>query len=362
MSVARRSFLLSLGGLLISSRSGTAKRAHSQLAHRTEKCTLANLIGSLQNPYDKWWSKGGELCAAAFNSPYTFLQCEGDFGKKGMDLLLALIAKTNGNMVLNVSATPKKDDQLRTLAATCAEHRVYFVTQNNKPPAALRPWAMNQYYVAHIEFDHRLAGLRTGRQLITSIGKRGGILAFGASPNDTASLDRLAGLKAALSSAPNCYLLADPLYAEWQASTAYDMMRSQIAQQGQDRIQGVWAANDDMALGAIEALRLYGLAVPVTGIDGNRQAIDAVQNGTMAATVAWDLFWQGGIGLALALGAKTGLVDVQHEPHSHRAFYAPFHLVTADNAANFVEYRDAEHPFMNWGDYWGQATGAIPDV
>src|SRR5262245_24116428 len=107
-----------MGGLLISSQSGMAKRAHSQIA-RTEKCTLANLIGSLQNPYDKWWSKGGELCAAAFNSPYTVLQCEGDFGKKGMDLLSALIAKTNGNMVLNVSTTPKKDDQLRTLAATC---------------------------------------------------------------------------------------------------------------------------------------------------------------------------------------------------------------------------------------------------
>ena len=99
-------------------------------------------------------------------------------------------------------------------------------------------------------------------------------------------------------------MLASPTDAEWEASTAYDLMLNLIAQHGSG-IGGVWAANDDMALGAIEALRVYGRAVPVTGIDGKRQAIDAIQSGMMTATVAW--------GLVLAGWDRTGPCTIRKD-------------------------------------------------
>ena len=54
-----------------------------------------------------------------------------------------------------------------------------------------------------------------------------------------------------------------------------------------DKIKGVWAANDDMALGALEALRAAGLAgkIPVVGVDGIPEAIAAVDKGEMVSTV-----------------------------------------------------------------------------
>ena len=359
MSVARRSFLLALAGLLVDSRSGLAERGGSQTAHRTEKTAFVNLIGSLQNPYHRWWSKGGETCAAAFKAPYVLLESEGLFSKNGLPKLSSEIAKTNGNIVLNLDAPP--ETEFVTLEDMCANHRVYFVTQNNMPPAALRPWARSRYYVAHIAFDQRLAGLRTAQHLLASIGGQGGIVALSGKQNEVSSSERLAGLQAALSSTKKCFLLEPAVSAEWHISTAYDIMRRLIAEHGIGRIKGVWAANDAMALGAIEALRLYGRAVPVTGMDGTGQAIDAIQSGNMAATVVWDSFWQGGIGLALAICAKNGLIDILNETHAHRAFYAPFHFVTADNVLSFIEYRDAKQPLTDWRDFWGHSTGAIPE-
>ncbi len=78
-----------------------------------------------------------------------------------------------------------------------------------------------------------------------------------------------------------------------------------------------------MALGALEALRADGRAgkVPITGIDGIQLAVEAVLAGEMAGTVAWDPFWQGGMGLSIGYQAKTGKFDPAKEPKEHREFY-----------------------------------------
>ena len=75
-------------------------------------------------------------------------------------------------------------------------------------------------------------------------------------------------------------------------------------------IHGVWAANDDMALGALEALLAAGLAgrIPVVGVDGIPEAIAAIGRGELTATVSSDAFYQGSIGLAMGVCMLTGQV------------------------------------------------------
>ena len=43
----------------------------------------------------------------------------------------------------------------------------------------------------------------------------------------------------------------------------------------------------------------------------------------MAGTVAWDPFWQGGMGLAIGYAAKTGKFDPAKEPKEHRESKQP---------------------------------------
>ncbi|MFC0045980.1 ribose ABC transporter substrate-binding protein RbsB [Metabacillus iocasae] len=56
--------------------------------------------------------------------------------------------------------------------------------------------------------------------------------------------------------------------------------------QGNPDIQAVFAHNDEMALGAIQAINSSGRDILVVGFDGNEDALNAVNEGKLAATVA----------------------------------------------------------------------------
>ncbi|MCY7486709.1 ribose ABC transporter substrate-binding protein RbsB [Paenibacillus alvei] len=51
-------------------------------------------------------------------------------------------------------------------------------------------------------------------------------------------------------------------------------------------VQAVFAHNDEMALGAIEAIKSTGKNIPVVGFDGNDDALKSIQEGKLTATVA----------------------------------------------------------------------------
>ena len=53
----------------------------------------------------------------------------------------------------------------------------------------------------------------------------------------------------------------------------------------------------------------------------------------MAGTVAWDPFWQGGMGLPIGYRAKTGEFDPTKEPKEHREFYGTGVIITARQCA-----------------------------
>jgi ribose transport system substrate-binding protein len=70
----------------------------------------------------------------------------------------------------------------------------------------------------------------------------------------------------------------------------------------------IYAANDEMALGAARAVDEAGLAgkVAIVGNDGTADAIEAVKNGTMAATIATPGYLQGFIAVSTALHHLNG--------------------------------------------------------
>ena len=112
--------------------------------------------------------------------------------------------------------------------------------------------------------------------------------------------------------------LLDEQAADFDRTTAFNVTKTLLTKHG-DAIKGVWAANDDMALGALQALEAAGLAgkVAVVGIDAVPEAVQAIADGTMTATVSSDGPWQGGIGLAMGYCALTGELDVSRaQPRS----------------------------------------------
>ena len=99
-------------------------------------------------------------------------------------------------------------------------------------------------------------------------------------------------------------------------------------------ISAVWAAWDQPALGALQAIEAAGRegeGIVITGIDANPQALEAIaQGGNFEASIAQDL---SGIGSLVADQIERYLAG---ETLTQRVIYAPTKLVTAANAADMM--------------------------
>jgi ribose transport system substrate-binding protein len=91
-------------------------------------------------------------------------------------------------------------------------------------------------------------------------------------------------------------------------------------------IQAVFSQNDEMALGALEAIQAAGMEeeIIVVGFDGNEDAITSVENGDLDATVAQQPYEMGVLGVEAAYGYYSG-----EEPESEIS--SPLDLVTSEN-------------------------------
>jgi ribose transport system substrate-binding protein len=317
--------------------------------------TVVNSIRSLSNPYHATWKQGGEAFAKSIGAECVTLVTEAD-SEKGIADIRAILAKTGGNMVLNID--PNDSPDARPIVEACVKAGAFVTTQWNKP-ADLHPWDFNPYYVAHIAYDGVVYGEDTGNALIKAIGGSGGIVALGGILSNNPAIERKAGLEKALAANPNVKLL-DFQVANWKSTDAFNIVSAWLTRFGGD-IKGIWAANDDMAVGSLEALRAEKLAgkVLVTGIDGIKTAVEAVRAGEFAATVSWDPYWQGSMGLSIAYAAKTGKIDPAKEPKEHREFYSTGILVTKDNADEFYKSHIESEPKIDFNDYWGRVKGQI---
>ena len=221
----------------------------ARLALAQDKPTVVNSIRSLSNPYHATWNKGGAAFAKAIGADYVTLVTEGD-SEKGTADIRAILAKTGGNCIINVD--PNDSADARPIVEACVAAKAFVVTQWNKP-ADLHPWDHDPYHVAHISFDGVKYGEVTAKALIDAIGGKGGILALGGILSNTPAIERRAGLEKAVADHPDVKIL-DFQVADWQSNKAFDTVSAWLTRFGAD-VKGIWAANDDMAVGALEALR-----------------------------------------------------------------------------------------------------------
>ncbi|MCE5342493.1 MAG: galactose/glucose ABC transporter substrate-binding protein MglB [Eubacteriales bacterium] len=131
--------------------------------------------------------------------------------------------------------------------------------------------------------------------------------------------------------------------AMWDRVKGQDKMAAFLAAHG-DVIEAVLANNDDMALGAIEALKAAGYFsegkfMPVVGVDATAPALAALKEGTLLGTVLNDAVNEGKATLLLAALLGTGkAVTADNYPYTitdGKYVWIPYQKVTIDNAADF---------------------------
>ncbi len=135
--------------------------------------------------------------------------------------------------------------------------------------------------------------------------------------------------------------------AMWDKAKATDLMNNFITSQGLDKIEAVLANNDDMALGAIEALKAKGYNkgdktkfIPVVGVDATAPALEAMKEGSMLGTVLNDAENQGkatvNIAVAAAQGKDITKDNIGYDVTDGKYVWIPYVQVTQDNYTQYM--------------------------
>lgn len=208
-----------------------------------------------------------------------------------------------------------------TQAAQDAGIPLVYVNRNpfgeDQPPEGV-------YYVGSQEI---VAGRMQGEALIEMMGEEGNVgILMGILSNEGA-IKRTEGNKEILSQYPGITILAEET-GNWQRDQGLSLTENWLTAYGDD-LNAILANNDEMALGAVQALQSAGREdVIVMGVDATPDAKEAVKDGSLAATVLQDLFGQGNMGTEVAHKAITGETVQQ-------VTWIDFVPVTIDNVDEF---------------------------
>ena len=129
--------------------------------------------------------------------------------------------------------------------------------------------------------DDVAAGAQEMQQMADHLGGEGNIVVLQGPLGSSPELDRTEGINSVLENYPDINILAIDT-ANWSRDEAANLMSNWLTSFG-DEIDGVVSENDDMALGAIQAMKEAGLdpLLPVVGIDGIEDGLRAIQAGEM---------------------------------------------------------------------------------
>ena len=319
-----------------------------------EKPYLVISIRTLDNEYYHAIGKGFKMFADAIGVPKNkqiTLLSEGSSEKQVSDLR-SVLARTGKNAIFYFD--PNESPVATRLAEICREANVYFATEWNKPDN-VGPWDYDPWWVVHTTLDGVDSGYKTAKTLFEAMGGQGNVVAVQGRLANSIAIARYKGFEKALKEFPNIKLL-DARPANWSRQQSMKMTESWLV--AYPDLNGLWAANDEMALGAVEGLRSAGKAgkIPVTGIDATGDAVGAVIAGEMACTISPDPYWQVGMSLSFAYHAFTGKLDPAKLAKEKRAFYIKSLLINKENAKQFLkDYVNGEPTYdynALWKDKW----------
>ncbi len=175
--------------------------------------------------------------------------------------------------------------------------------------------------VAFIGTDDYSIALDTARTLLKAMQSKGNLVVLEGPPTIPTAVARLRGFKDALKDAPNVkvVLSKNALYAR---PSAAGLLKAMLRASPDMQINGVLAANDAMALGAIEAFKGANKKLPpIVGINASKEAVELIKSGEMLASGDYNGLIDGCLGAEIAIRAlrkqespkeilaKTSVVD-----------------------------------------------------
>ncbi len=286
---------------------------------------LGILVHSLDNEFWAQEAKGGELFADSKDDVVAqILVTDGDDNKE-MQAMRDFIAQY-GKKAFFVTDPASKANTANVVEIAEEAGAKVAILWHHADELEPAEW---DSFVVHMSPDDYVAGYNTAKYLFEKMGGKGNVVALYGQQGEDSAANRYAGFLGALAEYPEIKCL-DMQVASWSQDQAMTFTQTWLSKY--DNIDAIWAANDTMGLGAIEALKLEGKngQILVCGCDGIAAAYEAIEAGDMACTVANNGYLLMGYGASYAYqAAKNGVVP-QNPVIKTQAV-----LVTTENVAEY---------------------------
>ena len=183
--------------------------------------------------------------------------------------------------------------------------------------------------VSYVGSDSIQAGIMQAEWLAEKLNGKGNVVIMNGNLAQEAAQKRTEGEKQVFAKFPDIKIIKEDT-GNWSRDQGLALMENWLA--SGDQIDAVASNNDEMAIGAIQAIDAAGKLgdILVGGVDASPDALQEMDKGRLNVTVFQNAKGQGegGIKVAIAL-AKGEKVD--------QITWIPFELVTPDNYKNYLQ-------------------------
>ncbi|MFF7983401.1 substrate-binding domain-containing protein [Streptomyces sp. NPDC007901] len=273
------------------------------------------------------------LSLSTLNNPF-FVQirsgAQAEAKKQGVDLTVTDAqndASQQANQLQNFTSSGLGAIIVNPVDSDAASNSVQAADKADIPVVAVDRGVNNAKTATLVASDNIAGGELAAKAVAEKLGGHGKIVILQGQAGTSAARERAQGFANGLKAYPGIQVVAQQP-ADFDRTKGLDVMSNLL--QAHPDVQGVIAANDEMALGAIKALgSKAGTSVPVVGFDGTPDGLAAVKKGTMYASVAQQPSQLGKIAVDNALKAIQG-------KKVESAVKVPVKVITKDNVAGFT--------------------------
>jgi ABC-type sugar transport system substrate-binding protein len=194
------------------------------------------------------------------------------------------------------------------------------------PLVEVNTFTENDSYDVYVGSNEEDAGRIQGEWIFKNVGAEGNVCILYGEMGHSGQIGRFEGLKKELLDKNSGWSILADQTGEWKRDEGLRITEDWL--QRFDNIDVIAAQNDEMAMGALQAVQEAGLDIPVVGVDATPDAIESVIKGELSLTVFQDSEGQGSEAVKVAYGLVKGETYEKFEE-------VPYQEVNQVNAADF---------------------------
>lgn len=231
---------------------------------------IGMVISTLNNPFFVSMKEGADKKAKELGYELIVLDSQNDATKERSNVE-DLVQQGIAVLIIN----PTDSDAVANSIQVANDKKIPVITVDRK--------ANGGEVVSHIASDNAAGGKMAAQFILDTLGGKANIVELQGIPGASATRDRGKGFHEGVDGKEGVKVVASQA-ADFDRQKGLNVMENII--QATPGFDAIFAHNDEMALGAVKALKAANKKAIVVGFDGNDDAKKAVEAGEMATTVA----------------------------------------------------------------------------